>query len=403
EATLSNPAVALPSISEARSAPEEIAPKADEKKPDAPPHAAPIEVLAPDSPAQQVVQAAREHAPAGLAQASLARLFSGASASAPADPALTEALDGVSLHQGFFGRAKLLDASGAPLEVLGSGQFGVVHRSATRSDIVLKTLDPVANLVWVPLQPGELLKDEIEVSQALSDSGAGPRFFGHAVVGGRHVFGKEGIEGKTLRDLIDARRYGAKEHQLVLELLERMARARLVPDDMRTVNIMIGTTPSDPAPRAYLIDAVKDKVEGSSVAELRRLGRYDAAARGLADALLRRAGQPPLAEGEDPRASRIMVGTIQRDSWAPKARFVDENRNALLFRPDLTLDEAREALRKNPTFAKAVGNAFAPDMIYIPFEEHLRRGLERSAPKRWFWRLWEGISEAFLNANFPAK
>lgn len=353
--------------------------------------------LDPEGPLASAVEDVRD----GGSGAGLAAVYEGE------DPALRGAqavLGAVSLRRRWFGR-DTLRRDGRRLQTLGQGNFGNVLTDPVEPEVVLKVIQPNMDLfLFSNLTMSEVIKEEEEISRLLSDSGAGPRYFGRRNVGGRMVFAKERVHGESLETIIRDRRFGPEDHRLVMEMLDRMAAYRLIPDDMRPANVLIGHTASDPARRAYLVDAIKEKVDGAVAAGLASRGRLGPEDRRLIDELLREAGEPPLAES-DPRAERIAVGVTQKNSRERRAYFVDERLNRDVLFPYLTLDQAREALRRNAVIVKVIGNPMAgtQEALHQPFEQILEEGLARAKRTKWWQRLLDALAEAFANAQFPAK
>lgn len=160
------------------------------------------------------------------------------------------ALDGLALRG-----ARLKDVQGQAVPALGRGEFGVVYPHPAVEGAVIKVVDHSPDVtLFAAATPDETAREEEGTGRALAAAGAGPRYLGRAVFGGRHVSVRERVYGQTLQDLFDGRRYGPDEHALVLAMLDRMARAGLKVGDMRPSNVMIGATRRDPGQRAYVVD-----------------------------------------------------------------------------------------------------------------------------------------------------
>lgn len=180
--------------------------------------------------------------------------------SARRDPAVTALFDGgrsasLELEGLSFGWSRLRDGKRKAAR-LGAGGFGIVDEHPRVPGAVVKTVEVAFDNILLG-DPGELRKmvaAEEPTARALAAAGAGPRFFGKGTVGQRSVSVRERVYGESLDRLISARRFTEAEEKLVRELLGRMAAAGLKVDDMHPRNIMIGTTLSDPARRAYVID-----------------------------------------------------------------------------------------------------------------------------------------------------
>ncbi len=162
-----------------------------------------------------------------------------------------------------WGRPYLKDRK---LEVLGKGSFGAVYAHPLRLDAVIKLLATLSS------RDARLEAErERQVGEALARAGAGPRILGVASVprsssgplrwlwnrlgiNDRALVIKERIYGRSVEEMIRERRFTRKDYELIQRMLERMAKARLRAQDLRTSNIMIGRTQADPEPRAYLVD-----------------------------------------------------------------------------------------------------------------------------------------------------
>ena len=324
-------------------------------------------------------------------------------AARPAAPAAPSVFDGLELREGWF--ALTLWRGGRKLRRLGAGQFGSVFSDPEQPGVVYKVIAPSADIaIFTALTLPQILREEAEVASALSEAGAGPRYLGTRKLGRYHVFAKETVRGETLEALIAARRFGERERELILGMLDRMADAGILVDDMRPPNIMIGTTESDPEPRAYLVDGSKELVTGERASELVRIGRFGPWERARVEELLQGLGEPPLREGDE-RLARIMIGATARDPVV-RAYTVDEDRMLPVRAPRPEGREAfRQALGRQRVAVKVIGNMMAgmSEPIYKPFETILEEGLERSRETTWWQRFKTFLRESFANAQFPAK
>jgi hypothetical protein len=100
----------------------------------------------------------------------------------------------------------------------------------------------------VDIEPGRMLRFTNAVRRRLGR----PEKRYQAVVSVR-----ERIYGSTIQQLARDRKFGPEEHRLVMELLDRLADARLKAEDLKPSNIMIGATKADPVRRAYIVDGGK--------------------------------------------------------------------------------------------------------------------------------------------------
>lgn len=193
--------------------------------------------------------------------AAVAALFDGGAA-----PSLE--LDGLNVKRG-----RLRDGK-RKAERLGVGGFGAVDEHPRVPGAVVKTVEvAVDNLLFSdPAELRRMLAAEEPTARALGEAGAGPRFFGSDRVSRRSVSVRERVYGESLDRLMRDRRFTAEDEGLVLEMLDRMAAAGLMVDDMHPRNIMLGTTLADPVRRAYLVDGgrVLEVPAGTAPAELRR-------------------------------------------------------------------------------------------------------------------------------------
>lgn len=194
--------------------------------------------------------------------------ISALSAAAKADPAASALFDGAA-RKPALGLEDLV-AKGYKLKVrgeggklvkpqfLGSGEFGVVYAHPKEPGLILKAVEHGFEVaLFGGEHPTQTADDEEKVSRALAAADAGPRYIGRAVVGGREVSVRERVFGDTMQHLAWDRKFTEDDRALVLDLLRRMAKARLLTDDKRAPNIMLGTTALDPRRRAYLVDGGK--------------------------------------------------------------------------------------------------------------------------------------------------
>jgi hypothetical protein len=306
---------------------------------------------------------------AAAAPASEPRAAAGAAAASPA----AALFDGAALHpllkgestdlalEGLRYRGGALSRGGVKAAELGRGMRGVVHAHPAIEGAVVKTVaiqgevSPIAartGIMIAPPNPREVWEREAESARRLADAGAGPRYFGAAVIDGRLASVRERVYGDTVEALSARRAYGPEEHALVLALVDRLAAAGIHPSDHRAANIMIGRTAADPARRAYLVDGgfLHDADASRGLAERAAdvLDSYVSAGGGFAVARTLRA---ELQRGLD-RAAR-------RD-W--RARVVDAARALLAPRAKPVPPPANEAERLDREFAPSdVWAAVAPD------------------------------------------
>ncbi|MDD5629442.1 MAG: hypothetical protein PHU21_10290 [Elusimicrobia bacterium] len=159
---------------------------------------------------------------------------------------------------------------GRELEVLGEGSFGRVYVHPRDPGAVVKLMTSMSADI-----ARQTARQDSQVGMKLARAGAGPAIIGVREVPGRpsvlrrwlwRLLGlearapprptvvKERVYGDTVLDLIEGRRFTPKDYELVMRMLERMAEAGLKVGDMRTANIMIGHTASEPERRAYIVD-----------------------------------------------------------------------------------------------------------------------------------------------------
>lgn len=146
------------------------------------------------------------------------------------------------------------------VKALGQGEFGVVYPHPMIQGAIIKVVELSAEVLLFGLgtvKPSVVAAEEEETSRAYAAIGAGPRYFERTVKDGRLVSVREQVYGERLDRMIADRKYGPEEHQLMLDLLRRMADAGIKSDDLRFPNIMIGHTETDPRPRAYVVDGGK--------------------------------------------------------------------------------------------------------------------------------------------------
>lgn len=209
-------------------------------------------------------QALRAAAPEVSARAA-ASVFDQAAA-APVEAALAGAAPAQLQVDGIERRWGKLYRGGRRLESLGSGSFGVVYKHPALPGAVIKMMTVFSSQAALE----EAQKDQ-KVAAALQKAGVGPRVLGIASVPGKAgrlikwlwsrlgiadspVVIKERVYGQNVEQLMQQGRFSLEDYELIERMLERMADARIRVGDLRTSNIMIGTTAADPTPRAYLID-----------------------------------------------------------------------------------------------------------------------------------------------------
>lgn len=194
--------------------------------------------------------------------------------------------------QGLVRRWEKLYLAGVELSELGRGAFGAVYAHPRIKGAVIKMVALSAAAAFA--FGGSDLKvaeQDYLVGKKIAEAGAGPevlgivsipgepsalrtwvwRLFGRkAAVPDRPAVVKERIFGETVEDLIAVKRFTERDYGLVQDMLQRLADARIRPWDLRIANVMVGTTESDPEPKAYLVDAgwLKPVAEAESSADL---------------------------------------------------------------------------------------------------------------------------------------
>jgi len=138
-----------------------------------------------------------------------------------------------------------LRRGGQPLEALGRGADGMVFAHPNDDAVALKGFFR---------RDGRAAARDAATQSALAHAGLAPRLLAETRVGGMPLLAFERVKGKNLLDLIMSGAFGKTERALVHGLIARLAAARLRPDDLRLQNIMLGSTPTDPRRRAYLVD-----------------------------------------------------------------------------------------------------------------------------------------------------
>lgn len=187
--------------------------------------------------------------------------FAALAAEGRADPALSRVFDHAAAApslelEGIAAKGRSLARGKNKLEFLGQGEFGAVYGHPTIPGAIIKAVAHSfeVQVFMMNKTVTDTANEEEVTSRALAAADAGPRYFGRQVVARRELSVRERIYGDTMQTLARERRFGPEERQLVLDLLRRMAKARLYTDDKRAPNIMIGTTALDSRRRAYLID-----------------------------------------------------------------------------------------------------------------------------------------------------
>lgn len=205
--------------------------------------------------------------------------------------------DGTSALQieGIRRRWNKLYLEGKELKALGLGSFGAVYAHPRVPGAVIKMV--VFSLRGSKAEEAE---QDRRVSSRLAAAGVGPKVLGIVSIPGepsrlrrwlwsllgqearapdRPAVIKERIYGETVEQLIAERKFKRRDYDLIQRMLERMADERIRAGDLRTTNIMIGRTATDPEPRAYLMDGDRlDPVEESESREelLESLKRHQA-------------------------------------------------------------------------------------------------------------------------------
>lgn len=178
--------------------------------------------------------------------------------SAKTDPAFSQWFDGAkpSLElDGLTEKRGVWRKDGKPLGRLGQGEYGFVDEHPVVQGAVLKTVEHSGSIALFTMDtPEKSAAGEESSAHLLSAADAGPRHLGRTVHGRRLVSVREQVYGETTDELMRSRRFGPEEKKLVEELLERLARAGVLTNDLRPSNIMIGTTLLDPRRRAWIVD-----------------------------------------------------------------------------------------------------------------------------------------------------
>ncbi len=175
------------------------------------------------------------------------------------DPYAKLVFDGVAPPSGLNGLAMTasgpMPREGGELSLLGKGTFGMVHEHPEVAGAVIKTIFfPKDWGVEARRKMYEFASDDERSARVLARAGAGPRLLAHTDELGSPVLIKERVYGSNVHDLIQEGLYDARHHRLILDLIDRLAKARLMPGDLREPNIMIGRTLLDSERKAYLID-----------------------------------------------------------------------------------------------------------------------------------------------------
>lgn len=143
---------------------------------------------------------------------------------------------------------------------LGQGAFGIVWANPAAEGQVVKmtAISADAAMFAGATDSGKIYDSDIAATRHLAEHGVGPRLIADTSIEGKKgrypVAVKERIYGTTVQRLIWDRAYTPEAHKLVLEMIERMAKARIRVGDMNPANIMIGRTLVDPTIRAYHVD-----------------------------------------------------------------------------------------------------------------------------------------------------
>ncbi len=178
--------------------------------------------------------------------------------------------------QGVLRRWEKLYLGGKELTLLGRGDFGAVYAHPRIRGAVIKMVAFSAGaLLSISMTPAQAAQQEAKVTQRLAKASVGPELLGTVSIPGEPtrlrrwlwgLFGKEArvedrpavlkkrVYGDTVEDLIAGRRFTQEDYELVQDMLRRMAGDRIRVSDLRTANVMIGRTASNPERRAYLID-----------------------------------------------------------------------------------------------------------------------------------------------------
>jgi hypothetical protein len=143
---------------------------------------------------------------------------------------------------------------GRPLQRVARGTIGFIDIHPTRPGLIVKTISPHTDQFFNGLTIDVAVAADDKAAQALADAGVGPKVLGTATIDKRHVSVRERVFGKTMRQLIDEKSFGAEEEALVLDMARRMAKANTLVSDMTPQNIMIGVTERDGTRKAYFVD-----------------------------------------------------------------------------------------------------------------------------------------------------
>ncbi len=133
---------------------------------------------------------------------------------------------------------------------LGKGSSGIVYEHPDMQGAILKIFHLKLDKDFAAM----LARTDVQTTLELSEAGVGPRLLEIRVELTPPMLSKERVYGDSLGHLIQSGRYGLPEHALMMEMLNRMAEARLMSDDMRGPNIIIGRTLKDKKTRAYFVD-----------------------------------------------------------------------------------------------------------------------------------------------------
>ncbi len=165
---------------------------------------------------------------------------------------------------------------GEKVKPLGQGGFGIVYANpAVEGQVLKRTVLSFEANVFNMQSPKQVHEQDVAVTKFLADRKLGPRLLGEAAIGRLVVSVKERIYGPTVQRLIWDRLYGPEQHALVMDLIDRMAKAGIRVGDMNPANIMLGRTLVDATIRAYHIDGgVIGAVEPHETEETLRQSLY---------------------------------------------------------------------------------------------------------------------------------
>lgn len=205
-----------------------------------------------------------------------AAAFEALKAAASLEPSVPALFDGKPEHGdldlgGLVMTQQGLFYQGRRIQELGRGGYGIVDAHPKAEGVVLKTIMLRDSRGLAQLRE-DAVKDDV-LTHRLAAAGLGPRGFGVSEAAGSPVVGKERVYGETVHDLIAGGRYGQREHGLVLDLVDRMARERVDIRDLREPNIMLGVTLAEPDRlRGWVIDgqAYRALSPDTSAARVRR-------------------------------------------------------------------------------------------------------------------------------------